>query len=370
MATNKKMQSFHPAGKPVKRAIPSLWARAEHYFSPIDFAMVMATGILSIAALLEGYTWLAWSLYIFNVAIFILLLIFMAQRLLFQWQGLVRAFKSYDKGPTVFTFIIGLCMIGNEVILFNNWLVIGKIILTLAVAVWLIINYGFFFYVTTTNHKKSLKDGISGSWLLTVVSIQAIAILIIYCSTGSQTAIFVATCLFFTGCVFYLYLMSLIVYRISFFELHARDLGAAYWINMGATAITTLAGALLLINGKDFHLIAALVPFIKGLSLVFWSAGSWWIPLLVMLGIWRHGVRKIKTPVTASGYSPTYWAFVFPLGMYTACTYRLSETLDLDFLKIIPKYFIFIALATWAAVLIGCLRHLLIKVPLKDRQQS
>ncbi|UAY55433.1 tellurite resistance/C4-dicarboxylate transporter family protein [Arachidicoccus terrestris] len=345
----------------MKQSSNNIWTRAEHYFSPIDFAMVMATGILSIAALLEGYTWLAWLLYYTDVFLFIVLFIFMLRRLLVEWPLFIKDFMSYEKGPGVFTFIIAMCMIGNQVILFNSWQTLGQVILTVAVMTWIIVNYGFFFFVTTTNRKKSLKDGISGSWLLSVVSIQAIAVLIIYCSNQSETGLFIATCLFFTGSVFYLYLMSLIIYRISFFELHARDLGAAYWINMGATAITALAGSLLLLNGHEFHLIVALTPFIKGLTLLFWSAGTWWIPLLILLGIWRHVIRKVKTPITASGYSPTYWAFVFPLGMYTASTYRLSETLDLAFLKIIPDYFIFIAMATWCAVMTGLIRHLLEK---------
>ncbi|GAB3349205.1 tellurite resistance/C4-dicarboxylate transporter family protein [Arachidicoccus ginsenosidivorans] len=361
MATNLKKKYDQPGKRIAANQSFNIWTRAENYFSPIDFAMVMATGIIAIAALLEGYSWLAWSLFVIDVLLFVLLLIFMLQRLLFQWPTFIKDFKSYEKGPGVFTFVVAMCMIGNEVILFNNWIGLGKIILTFAVIFWLIINYGFFFYVTTTNHKKNLKEGISGSWLLTVVSIQAIAVLTIYSAPSSEAAMFVATCLFFTGCVFYLYLMSLIVYRISFFELHAKDLGAAYWINMGATAITTLAGSLLLLNGKEFHLIAALLPFIKGLTLLFWSAGTWWIPLLIMLGIWRHGVRKVKPPISSSGYSPTYWAFVFPLGMYTACTFRLSETLDLTFLKVIPKYFIFFAIITWTAVMIGFISHLLVK---------
>lgn len=341
------------------KKLSTIWTRAADYFSPIDFAMVMATGIIAIAALLQGYIWLARTLFYIDAALFILLLIFMVQRVLFHWPSFIREFKSYEKGPGVFTFVVALCMIGNEVILFNNWYLLGQIILIFAIIFWLIINYGFFFYITTTNRKKNLKDGISGSWLLTVVSIQAIAVLIIYCAGQSKAAMFTATCLFFTGSVFYLYLMSLIIYRISFFELHAKDLGAAYWINMGATAITALAGSLLLLNGKEFHLIIALLPFIKGLTLLFWSAGTWWIPLLIMLGIWRHVIRKVKPPISAGGYSPTYWAFVFPLGMYTASTYRLSETLDLAFLKVIPRGFIFFALATWCAVMIGLIRQLL-----------
>lgn len=336
---------------------PNIWTRAEQYFSPIDFAMVMATGILAIASLLEGYNGLAWALYYLDIFLFLLLLFFALHQVVVQWPVIRNDLKSYDKGPGVFTFVIALCMIGNQVILFNGWYILGRAILILAVTAWLVINYGFFFYITVTNHKKSLKEGINGSWLLSVVAMQAIAVLLIYSSAGSEIALFIATCFFFTGCVFYLYLMSLIIYRISFFELHAKDLGAAYWINMGATAITALVGSLLILNGKEVHLVRVLIPFIKGLTLLFWSAGTWWIPLLILLGIWRHVIRKVKTPITPSGYNPSYWAFVFPLGMYTACTFRLSETLDLAFLKSIPEYFIFIAIATWCVVMVGLLRH-------------
>lgn len=90
-------------------------------------------------------------------------------------------------------------MISNEVILFNSRIEIGQIILPVAIICWLLINYSFFFNVTVTRQKKSLKVGISGSWLLTVFSVQAIAVLMIYSGDHSETAIFIATCLFFYG---------------------------------------------------------------------------------------------------------------------------------------------------------------------------
>ena len=43
----------------------------------------------------------------------------------------------------------------------------------------------------------------------------------------------------------YIWIISLIFYRYTFFAMEPSDLAPPYWINMGAVAISTLAGALL-----------------------------------------------------------------------------------------------------------------------------
>jgi tellurite resistance protein TehA-like permease len=123
---------------------------------------------------------------------------------------------------------------------------------------------------------------------------------------------------------------------------------------MGAVAITSLAGARLIIAAPEWSFLAEISPFLKGFTLFFWAAGTWWIPLLFLLGFWRHIYKRFPL-----SYDAQYWSMVFPLGMYTVCTLQLSKAISFEPLLLISRYFVFVAMAAWLAVFGGLIRRLL-----------
>jgi tellurite resistance protein TehA-like permease len=130
---------------------------------------------------------------------------------------------------------------------------------------------------------------------------------------------------------------------------------------MGAVAISTLAGTTLLEQATLSPLIAQLQPFIEGFTLFFWATGTWWIPMLVVLGVWRYLVRGVPF-----SYDPLYWGCVFPLGMYAVCTYHLAHALNTPFLLPLSELFTLLALAAWLtafAGLVDSLSHASLRTP-------
>src|SRR5678816_3597992 len=104
---------------------------------------------------------------------------------------------------------------------------------------------------------------------------------------------------------------------------------------MAAVAISVLAGSLLVGNSGDAPFLHSLRPFLEGFTVFYWATGTWWIPIIAILAVWRYGYRRLPLE-----YDPQYWGAVFPLGMYAVGTFEMAKNLKLEFLDAIPWVFI------------------------------
>ena len=325
---------------------------------PASFALAMATGIVSIACHLIGPRWLAQPLLWLNVVFYAALwMLTVARGVLFPGR-LLADIAHHGRAVGFFTMVAATCVLGSQAIVIRQAWTVAAALWIAGVALWALITYTVFTVLTVKREKPPLAEGINGGWLVAVVAAQSVAVLGAQVASGFGGA--AANVLLFSlgmwlgGGMLYIWIISLIFYRYTFFVMSASDLAPPYWINMGAVAISTLAGTMLIAAAPDSPLIADLLPFIKGLTLLFWATATWWIPMLVVLGIWRHVYERFPLR-----YDVLYWGAVFPLGMYTVCTVRLAQVLDAPVLLVIPQVSQWVALAAWSLAAAGLARMLL-----------
>jgi tellurite resistance protein TehA-like permease len=322
------------------------------------FSLVMATGIISTAAQLLGWEVFSWALFALNVVFYAVLAVLLAIRCARFPERVRDDFRSHARSAGFLTIVAATSVLGTELVLRVSFPRLALALWVLSVLLWTGLIYGFFGVMTVLPEKPPLDQGINASWMLLVVSTQSVSLLGTLLSPGpgggSDAVLGFTTGMFLLGCMFYMLLFSLILYRFLFYPLDAGGMSPPYWINMGAVAITTLAGSLLILRADEAPLLAQLRPFLLGFTLLFWATATWWFPLLLVLGAWRHLLHRV--PIR---YDLQYWSMVFPLGMYTVATVRLTQALGWPFLRPIPLLVGYFAMLAWVLAFAGLLRRLL-----------
>ena len=318
-------------------------------FFPGYFALVMATGIVSLAMHFEDFRGFPEVLLWLNVIFYVVLWGVTVLRIAWFRSALIADLTHHARGVTFLTAVAGTSVLGVQFAILTPFIALAAGLWVFAVLLWIILIYTFFAAVTIAEPKPSIEVAINGSWLLVTVATESLAVLgtLVAQTLGPVPPIlFGALSAYLLGAMFYILFIALIVYRWIFLAMEPAKLSPPYWINMGALAITTLAGARLILSSKSWVVLHDLQPFITGFTLFFWATGTWWIPLLVIVGFWRHVVERV--PIT---YDPQYWSLVFPLGMYSVATFMFANATGMPFLLIIPRIAVYIAMLAWLITL-------------------
>jgi tellurite resistance protein TehA-like permease len=150
------------------------------------------------------------------------------------------------------------------------------------------------------------------------------------------------------GVVLYVIVATLVLTSLLQYPVRPAELTPAYWVFMGATAISVLAGAQILLPADP--LVTAARPVMVGMCVILWAFGTWLIPFLLGMGVWRHLIRKVKL-----SYEPGLWSIVFPVGMYGVASRELGKAVGVSWLVTLGSDEMWFAFAVWAVVFLAML---------------
>jgi tellurite resistance protein TehA-like permease len=344
-------------------------ARGVRNLRPDSYALVMATGIIAIAASRAGMAPVSWALFQIARAAYALLWCLTLARLILYRPRLIQDFSSHGQGVGFLTVVAATCVVGSLYVLLLTDRSTASVLWVVGAALWVVLLYAFLVVATARDPKPNVEDSLDGTWLLPVVATQSLSLLATLVAPGwgswQSLALTAALALYLLGCMFYVPIITMIGYRLLFRRVTPAALTPSYWITMGALAISTLAGTALVAAAPRSTILLDALPELRILTLALWTGGTSWIPLLIIFAVWRHTIGHI--PLT---YNHTYWSMVFPLGMYAACTFEIGALAGTAAIRAVASGFLDVALVAWVWAFTGLLRTLMVPILSDGRCRS
>jgi len=186
-----------------------------------------------------------------------------------------------------------------------------------------------------------------GEWLLAVVATEGLAILAARIARIEQLPALHAgaTVLWIAGTLAYVVIGALLAQRPAQPRFGLADVSPDWWIVMGAPAIWCVAAVT--ITGAH--------PGTAGGAV---AAVAWGLATMMLIVI--AVADALRTRGFGLRFTPERWTMVFPLGMYSVASWMLGQSLEAGWLTELGRLWLAVALAAWAALALGELRHLLL----------
>lgn len=315
------------------------------HMPPGYFALVMGTGILSIGAGQRAWHTAADLLLLVTALEYVVLV------LLSLWRvGAYRDLVVVDlRNPRVsfqfFAFVAGTNVLAAAVAA-RGHLTPATILLCVGVAALTVLGYAIPWLAILARGPRPVLPDVSGTWFLWAVACHSVAIgaatLEHHATAARDVLALVAVISWSIGIVLYITTAVLVLMRLITLPVEPEDIDPPYWIFMGLSALVVVAGTHL-VEMADTPLVDDVRGLISGLLVLFWCVAAWLLPVLVALGVWRHGFQRIPLR-----YTPALWSIVFPLGMFAASGMALGGTDRLPLIAWTGREMLWVALGVWA----------------------
>ncbi|HET8599778.1 MAG TPA: tellurite resistance/C4-dicarboxylate transporter family protein [Segeticoccus sp.] len=330
--------------------------------TPGYFALVMASGILSIGMHLAGRVTMSLALLVVCGIAYVSLVVLTLWRLMAYRDAIVDDFIDPGRAFGFFTFIAGTNVFGVRLALDGLHTVTAGL-LAVAALTWVVLGYVIPWTAVLSRTQRPVITAANGTWFIWVVASQSVAAsaaTLEPMATGYTRDVLAVVAVFSWSVGVFLYASAgvFVAARMLLYELRPIDLSPPYWVAMGAAAITVLAGARI-VEMADAPMVAATRGLISGASVVFWAFATWLIPVLVAAGWWRHWRHHIPL-----GYEATLWSIIFPLGMYAAAGLYLGRADHLPIVSGIGHGELWVAFAAWVLTFVAMVRNLVRTVAL------
>ena len=305
---------------------------------PDAFAVVMATGIVSVAAADHGYRYASAALAVLAGAALVVLIV----------TAVVRRFDFGDlSDPSVvlrlFTFVAACAVLDGRL---AGWPAVLWVMGAIALLGWLVLVPLAIRSMRRRGWARLCAES-RGGWLLASVATSGLATV-----AADLRQVPVALALWMLAIAVYLLMTWLILARAFGERLDPHGFEPDSWILMGGLAIATLAGDRIHRAGREVGWPANTLGAVEAVTVLTWFVATlWFVPLVYFLAL------RLSRVAPDLRFAGLWWAMVFPLGMYSAATHTMWVETDWQAMHTVSLVFCWIALAAWLVVGVGSLRR-------------
>jgi C4-dicarboxylate transporter/malic acid transport protein len=327
------------------------------------FASVMGTGILAVTTYNNPGGWVGLAglahaigvgLAVITYLLAVILLVGNAVRWIAHTNAAVADFRHPMKGAMYATLPGGLLVaaVMTSVVspsLFSPLLATWIIAILAIVGGCLALVMGIAFAVTLFTGQPP-AESVNGGWFIppvvTIIIPMALAPLASKADATTAGLLIVVSYAFY-GMGFLLFLLTLgLVYdRLVLHPLPPAPLAPTLWIGLGPIGVSVLVPLTLAKIGAGLWAdVAPAVSLVTRLaSTAVWGFGVWWLALAIVLLV--RFARRGGVP-----FHLGWWAFVFPLGAFTAATTALARSWQSPALEAVAGVLYVGLLTAWIVV--------------------